>query len=67
MAGASVPSPAGSSVDLSLAEGVTPRFYVEGNRTFTLDIDLSTEEAAQVRTTAEAAAAQAEAEAAGEG
>ena len=56
-------SPAGSSVDLALVEGVKPRFYQEG-RTFTLDIDLSSEEAAAVRMTAEAAAAKAEAEAA---
>ncbi len=57
-------SPAGSSVDLSLLEGVTPRFYKNGQRTFTLDIDLSDAEAEQVRLTAEAAARKAEAEAA---
>ncbi len=57
-------SPAGSSVDLSLVEGVIPRFYQEGARTFTLDIDLSAAEAEQVRVTAEAAAQKAEAEAA---
>jgi hypothetical protein len=57
-------SPAGSSVDLSLLEGVRPRFYEEGSRSFTLDIDLSTEEASAVRLTAEAAARKAEAEAA---
>ena len=55
-------SPAGSSVELSLHEGVQPRFYQDGPRTFTLDIDLSPDEARQVQVTAEAAAAQAEAE-----
>ncbi|MEO7221831.1 MAG: hypothetical protein ABIY37_05105, partial [Devosia sp.] len=57
-------TPAGSSVDLSLVEGVVPRFYQEGNRNFTLDIDLSSAEADKVRVTAEAAAQKAETEAA---
>jgi hypothetical protein len=57
-------SPAGSSVDLSLIEGVIPRFYEEGHRNFTLDIDLTTAEADKIRVTAEAAAQKAEAEAA---
>ena len=52
-------SPAGSSVDLSLIEGLKPRFYTEGQRTFTLDIDLSPEAVQQNRTTAQAAAQQA--------
>jgi hypothetical protein len=55
---------AGSSVDMSLIEGLKPRFYAESLRTFTLDIDLSSADVAQNRTTAEAAARQAEAEAA---
>jgi hypothetical protein len=57
-------SPAGSSVDLSLLEGVTPRFYKDGQRTFTLDIDLTPAETDRVRVTAEEAAQKAEAEAA---
>lgn len=61
---ASKVSPAGSSVDMTLVEGMKPRFYTEGFRTFTLDIDLAPEAVQQNRTTAEAAARQAEAEAA---
>jgi len=57
-------SPAGSSVDLSLLEGVTPRFYETDRRHFTLDIDLTSAEADKVRLTAEEAARQAESEAA---
>lgn len=57
-------SPSGSSVDLTLVEGVKPRFYADGNRNFTLDIDLTSEEVDKVRLTAEAAARKAEAEAA---
>lgn len=57
-------SPAGSSVDMTLIEGLKPRFYTEGLRTFTLDIDLSPQDVDKNRTTAEAAARQAEAEAA---
>jgi len=57
-------SPAGSAVNLSLIDGVVPRFYDEGSRTFTLDIDLSSAAVEQTRVTAEAAAQQAEAEAA---
>lgn len=57
-------TPSGSSVEMTLVEGVVPRFYTENNQQFTLDIDLSAEEAQSVRTTAEAAAQQAEEEAA---
>jgi hypothetical protein len=57
-------TPAGSSVDMTLIEGLKPRFYTEGFRTFTLDIDLSPQDVDKIRTTAEAAARQAEAEAA---
>ena len=43
-------SPAGSSVDLTLIEGVMPRFYTEErNRNFTLDIDLTSAAADQIR------------------
>lgn len=56
-------SAAGSMVKLTLAEGVTPRFYGTKGTNFTLDIDLSSSEAAKLRITAEAAAAQAEADA----
>jgi hypothetical protein len=57
-------SPAGSSVDLSLLEGVTPRFYENDRRHFTLDIDLTSAEIDKVRLTAEEAARRAESEAA---
>lgn len=50
----------GSTVNLSLAEGVTPRFYAVDKRHFTLDIDLTAAEAAKLRSTAEAAARAAE-------
>ena len=53
----------GSTVNLSLAEGVTPRFYAVDKRHFTLDIDLTAAEAGSC-STAEAAARAAEAEAA---
>ena len=56
-------SPAGSSVDMTLREGVTPRFYTEDTRRFTLDIDLTSDEAKKIRATAESAAKQAEADA----
>ena len=56
-------SPAGSTIAMTLREGITPRFYGDDPRRFTLDIDLSSEEAERIRTTAEAAAKQAEAEA----
>jgi hypothetical protein len=57
-------SATGSAVNLSLLEGVTPRFYVVDKRHFTLDIDLTAAEAEKLRSTAEAAARAAEAEAA---
>lgn len=57
-------SQAGSKIVLSLADGVTPRFYAEGPRRFTLDIDLTPAEVTQNQTTAEAAAKKAEADAA---
>ncbi len=54
----------GTSVDMTFVEGVKPRFYTEGQRVFTLDIDLTPQDVQQNRTTAEAAARRAEAEAA---
>ena len=56
LSAANTVTPAGSSVDLSLVDGIVPRFYKEGPRSFTLDIDLTSAAAAQVRVTAEAAA-----------
>ncbi len=49
-------SAAGSAVNLSLIEGVTPRFYAVDRRHFTLDIDLTQAEADKLRVSAEAAA-----------
>ena len=57
-------SASGSKIVLTLADGVTPRFYGESGRSFTLDVDLTTAEVAQNQTTAEAAVKQAEAAAA---
>ncbi len=54
-------TPAGTSVDMKLIEGVTPRFYTEDPLRFTLDIDLTSDEAKRIRTMAEAAAKEAEA------
>jgi len=51
---------AGSSVILTLMAGVTPRFYSPDAKHFTLDIDLTSAEVDQNRTTAEAAAKAAE-------
>jgi hypothetical protein len=51
----------GTSIDMTLIEGITPRFYTEDPRRFTLDVDLTSAEAQNIRTTAEAAASQAEA------
>ncbi|MEO6014398.1 MAG: hypothetical protein ABIQ30_12555 [Devosia sp.] len=55
---------AGSSIDMTLMDGVVPRFYGEYGKTFTFDIDLTPEQSAEIRTNAEQLAAQAEAVAA---
>ncbi|MDO8359309.1 MAG: hypothetical protein Q7T08_04635, partial [Devosia sp.] len=47
---------AGSKIVLTLADGVTPRFYGTDGRQFTLDVDLTDGEIAANKTTAEAAA-----------
>ncbi|RYE09942.1 MAG: hypothetical protein EOP22_06720 [Hyphomicrobiales bacterium] len=57
-------SPAGSAIEMTLVDGVVPRFYTENNQQFTLDIDLNAVEAKAIRTTAEQAARQAEEDAA---
>ncbi len=57
-------SVSGSSIDITLIDGVEPRFYTESPTRFTLDIDLSSEEAKKIRLSAETAAQQAEADAA---
>ena len=57
-------SVSGSQINLTLADGVTPRFYTENPRQFTLDVDLTSAEIDKNQTTAEAAAKQAEADAA---
>ncbi len=54
----------GSKIELTLADGVTPRFYGESGTQFTLDVDLTPAEITQNQTTAEAAAAKAAADAA---
>lgn len=59
-----VVSPAGSSIDFTLAEGVAPRFYVEDPKRFTLDFDLTSEEARRIRAEAQTAMQEAEAAAA---
>src|SRR5690606_25599548 len=56
-------SPSGSTIAMTLREGIVPRFYGDDPKHFTLDIDLTSEDAQRIRTTAEAAAKQAEAEA----
>ncbi len=53
-------TPGGTSIEMTLIEGVTPRFYTDDPRHFTMDIDLTSEEASKIRSTAEAAAKQAE-------
>ena len=59
-------SPAGSSVVLTLADGVAPRFYAADPQHFTFDVDLAPAEIDKNRVTAEVAAKRAEAEAAAE-
>ena len=56
-------TPDGTRIALTLAEGVTPRFYAESGRSFMFDIDLTPQEIDANRKTAEAAAKQAEVEA----
>ncbi len=53
----------GSKVTITLADGITPRFYGTRGKAFTLDIDLSQNEIAANRTTAEDAAKKAQADA----
>ncbi|MEO8756481.1 MAG: hypothetical protein ABI398_01835 [Devosia sp.] len=52
-------SAAGSSIVLTMQDGVVPRFYAVDARHFTLDIDLTPAEVDKNRTTAEAAAKEA--------
>ena len=54
-------STAGSKIQLTLADGITPRFYGTEGKSFTLDIDLTDAEIAANKTTAEQAAQAAEA------
>jgi len=54
----------GSQVILTLADGVTPRFYADGPRQFMLDVDLAPAAIKQNQVTAEQAVAKAEADAA---
>jgi hypothetical protein len=51
---------AGSAINFTLADGVTPRFYAVDGKHFTFDIDLSEGEIDANRTTAEAAAKKAD-------
>ena len=57
-------SAAGSAIVLTLAEGVTPRFYEQDPQHFTFDIDLTPAEVDKNRMTAEAIARKADEEAA---